>query len=213
VNLSSGSNDESHGSQFSNRIAFITLITGFLLSILFQIAFFRADATLAPDEIILLDFFFYSLLGMIFVFLFSFIFFLMASGEYHKAKKNLIFIVNCEQLGIYMSMVGIFAFAFVVYSVVSWYSSKVIGFIFSCAFLGFLWVIYFLPNWRWKLENDPNDSWAKVAVGFLLLVFSFVLILSYLAFTSWGITLWVGTSLGAVSIIIIVLHWLFFGRK
>ncbi len=73
--------------QYDYRLSFIALLTGFLLTILFQVSFVNRD-DINPNKVLILDALIFSLVFVLFCFIFSYILLLMASAELAKDEEE-----------------------------------------------------------------------------------------------------------------------------
>ncbi|MFX1399409.1 MAG: hypothetical protein ACFFAS_20485 [Promethearchaeota archaeon] len=170
-------------SHLNNRIAFISVFSGFLLSIIFQLALVSKE-DFDNEKLVLYNFTFISLLLEVLLFTLSFIFLLMASSkmnnkEYEKFKK---YIKNSLDYGRKLALYGIYCFALILYYLIRlyFYSYKEgkliiisIAFIVNFAYLGLLYLFYFYFRKKWGpiMNHTEKSMYKRNNMRFILLVF------------------------------------------
>lgn len=158
-------------SHLNNRIAFISILAGFLLNILFQIVIMDKNH-LDQCQKILLDFLFISLLFIIFCFVFSFVMILMASSKIYSKNQKVYkkYIAKSLAYGRRISLIGIYGFTLLIYYFIRLYFyhySQIKIFIVIFAFSVNILYIFLLMYCYFYLSNKWTPKSKQVEIEFV----------------------------------------------
>ena len=173
--------------QYDYRLSFIALLTGFLLTILFQVSFVNRD-DINPNKVLILDALIFSLVFVLFCFIFSYILLLMASAELAKdeEEQEFRFYNICLIIGSELSIIGLFGFSLLFYYLLKWYypSNSFLPFIIAMLFLFLMFITYFLFNFKFRQKNkSTRNKVIKKGIIYLIIIAIFVLFLVISTFT------------------------------
>lgn len=135
-----------------NRLTFMSLITGFLLNILFQVALIPKNG-----KTLILNGLFFSLLVITLLFLFVFLLFLIVSFEESKGIINSNIIEKTRELARNLLYVGLFSFNVFLHYLIRLFlypdDGKIIALVFTIIYSTCLIIILFVLQAIWRTDR------------------------------------------------------------
>ena len=192
----------------NNRIAFLSVLTGFLLTIVFQLVLLDT-ASFSFGFIFLIDALFVCLVLIIICFLISFLFFLLST--YFKLNKSELDLVsfdsNSFKYGNRFSLFGTYGFCLLIFFILRLYFYRYenftiiffyFSFFFNLCYLLSMIVIFFNLQIKWKenpkgdqiliWKNDINKTFDNYMILYLFLE-AIIIIISFIEFLISGLSL------------------------
>lgn len=192
----------------NNRIAFLSVLTGFLLTIIFQLLFLDTTS-FKPGFVFLLDALFICLIFIVLCFLLSFLLFLLSTYfKSNNLEKDFIsFDPRCFKYGNRISLIGTYGFCLLIFFLIRLYFYRYenfsiiyfyVSFFVNLIYLLLIIIIFFILQIKWKespkgdriliWKNDIDNTYDNYLILFSILELTIILI-SFTEFLISGLNL------------------------